>query len=153
MHRATVPPFPSPVCLHPLRLAYELTLAVQQHWSCPAVAFSASWMRCFSNGLLQIPSHLSKDMRFLNLFFFINVLHHVAKLIFTGVRLHWSRFRLMFFAVFFVADSFRKSLQFNFFFFFFSAEIIDKLTLTFNRTRQAVITKELIEIISGAAAL
>uniref|UniRef100_A0A8C7I6B3 ATP synthase F(1) complex subunit gamma, mitochondrial n=2 Tax=Oncorhynchus TaxID=8016 RepID=A0A8C7I6B3_ONCKI len=28
-----------------------------------------------------------------------------------------------------------------------------KLTLTFNRTRQAVITKELIEIISGAAAL
>lgn len=42
--------------------------------------------------------------------------------------------------------------------FFFSpphpvAEMIDKLTLTFNRTRQAVITKELIEIISGAAAL
>lgn len=34
-----------------------------------------------------------------------------------------------------------------------SADIIDKLTLTFNRTRQAVITKELIEIISGAAAL
>uniref|UniRef100_A0A8C5BWL4 ATP synthase F(1) complex subunit gamma, mitochondrial n=1 Tax=Gadus morhua TaxID=8049 RepID=A0A8C5BWL4_GADMO len=34
-----------------------------------------------------------------------------------------------------------------------SAEMIDKLTLTFNRTRQAVITKELIEIISGAAAL
>ncbi|XP_069485779.1 ATP synthase subunit gamma, mitochondrial isoform X3 [Ambystoma mexicanum] len=34
-----------------------------------------------------------------------------------------------------------------------AAEIIDKLTLTFNRTRQAVITKELIEIISGAAAL
>ena len=33
------------------------------------------------------------------------------------------------------------------------AEMIDKLTLTFNRTRQAVITKELIEIISGAAAL
>ncbi|XP_012371055.1 ATP synthase subunit gamma, mitochondrial [Octodon degus] len=32
-------------------------------------------------------------------------------------------------------------------------EMIDKLTLTFNRTRQAVITKELIEIISGAAAL
>lgn len=31
--------------------------------------------------------------------------------------------------------------------------MIDKLTLTFNRTRQAVITKELIEIISGAAAL
>jgi len=36
---------------------------------------------------------------------------------------------------------------------FFSAEMIDKLTLTFNRTRQAVITGELIEIISGAAAL
>uniref|UniRef100_A0AAY5KRC1 ATP synthase subunit gamma n=1 Tax=Esox lucius TaxID=8010 RepID=A0AAY5KRC1_ESOLU len=35
----------------------------------------------------------------------------------------------------------------------FPAEMIDKLTLTFNRTRQAVITKELIEIISGAAAL
>ena len=34
-----------------------------------------------------------------------------------------------------------------------ASEIIDKLTLTFNRTRQAVITKELIEIISGAAAL
>lgn len=34
-----------------------------------------------------------------------------------------------------------------------AAEMIDKLTLTFNRTRQAVITKELIEIISGAAAL
>ncbi|XP_062928800.1 ATP synthase subunit gamma, mitochondrial isoform X2 [Mobula hypostoma] len=34
-----------------------------------------------------------------------------------------------------------------------AAEIIDKLTLTYNRTRQAVITKELIEIISGAAAL
>uniref|UniRef100_A0A674F6P3 ATP synthase F(1) complex subunit gamma, mitochondrial n=1 Tax=Salmo trutta TaxID=8032 RepID=A0A674F6P3_SALTR len=33
------------------------------------------------------------------------------------------------------------------------AKMIDKLTLTFNRTRQAVITKELIEIISGAAAL
>ena len=32
-------------------------------------------------------------------------------------------------------------------------EMIDKLTLTYNRTRQAVITKELIEIISGAAAL
>lgn len=32
-------------------------------------------------------------------------------------------------------------------------EMIQKLTLTFNRTRQAVITKELIEIISGAAAL
>ncbi|XP_060101951.1 ATP synthase subunit gamma, mitochondrial isoform X2 [Heteronotia binoei] len=34
-----------------------------------------------------------------------------------------------------------------------ASEMIDKLTLTLNRTRQAVITKELIEIISGAAAL
>ncbi|KAA0721133.1 ATP synthase subunit gamma, mitochondrial F-ATPase gamma subunit [Triplophysa tibetana] len=34
-----------------------------------------------------------------------------------------------------------------------ASEMIDKLTLTFNRTRQSVITKELIEIISGAAAL
>ncbi|XP_054713983.1 ATP synthase subunit gamma, mitochondrial-like [Uloborus diversus] len=34
-----------------------------------------------------------------------------------------------------------------------AGEVIDKLTMTFNRTRQAVITKELIEIISGAAAL
>ncbi|KAK2095079.1 hypothetical protein P7K49_026495 [Saguinus oedipus] len=34
-----------------------------------------------------------------------------------------------------------------------ASEMIDKLTLTFNRTLQAVITKELIEIISGAAAL
>lgn len=34
-----------------------------------------------------------------------------------------------------------------------AGEMIEKLTLTFNRTRQAVITKELIEIISGAAAL
>ena len=32
-------------------------------------------------------------------------------------------------------------------------EMIDKLTLTYNQTRQAVITRELIEIISGAAAL
>ena len=32
-------------------------------------------------------------------------------------------------------------------------EMISKLTLTYNRTRQAVITRELIEIISGAAAL
>ena len=32
-------------------------------------------------------------------------------------------------------------------------EMIDKLTLTYNWTRQAVITRELIEIISGAAAL
>jgi len=34
-----------------------------------------------------------------------------------------------------------------------AGEMIDKLTLTFNRTRQAIITKELIEIISGAEAL
>lgn len=34
-----------------------------------------------------------------------------------------------------------------------AGEMIDKLSLTFNRTRQAVITRELIEIISGAAAL
>jgi len=34
-----------------------------------------------------------------------------------------------------------------------AGEMIDKLTLIFNRTRQAVITRELIEIISGAAAL
>ncbi|ODN01324.1 ATP synthase subunit gamma, mitochondrial [Orchesella cincta] len=34
-----------------------------------------------------------------------------------------------------------------------AAEMIDKLALTFNRTRQAVITRELIEIISGASAL
>jgi len=34
-----------------------------------------------------------------------------------------------------------------------AAEMIDKLRITFNRTRQAVITGELIEIISGAAAL
>lgn len=34
-----------------------------------------------------------------------------------------------------------------------AGEVINKLTMTFNRTRQAVITKELIEIISGAAAL
>ncbi|VDD80325.1 unnamed protein product [Mesocestoides corti] len=32
-------------------------------------------------------------------------------------------------------------------------EMIDSLTLTYNRTRQAVITRELIEIISGAAAV
>ena len=31
--------------------------------------------------------------------------------------------------------------------------MIDKLTLKYNRTRQAKITKELIEIISGADAL
>lgn len=34
-----------------------------------------------------------------------------------------------------------------------AGEMISKLTLTFNRTRQAVITRELIEIISGASAL
>jgi F-type H+-transporting ATPase subunit gamma len=34
-----------------------------------------------------------------------------------------------------------------------AGEMIGKLTLTYNRTRQAVITGELIEIISGAAAL
>ena len=34
-----------------------------------------------------------------------------------------------------------------------AGEMINKLTLTYNRTRQAVITKELIEIISGAEAL
>lgn len=34
-----------------------------------------------------------------------------------------------------------------------AGEIINKLTIVFNRTRQAVITRELIEIISGAAAL
>lgn len=31
--------------------------------------------------------------------------------------------------------------------------MIDSLRLTFNRTRQSVITRELIEIISGASAL
>ena len=34
-----------------------------------------------------------------------------------------------------------------------AGDMIDNLTLTFNRTRQAVITKELIEIISGAEAV
>ncbi len=34
-----------------------------------------------------------------------------------------------------------------------AAEMIDKLTLTYNRVRQAAITKELIEIVSGAQAL
>lgn len=34
-----------------------------------------------------------------------------------------------------------------------ASEMIEKLQLTFNRTRQAVITRELIEIISGASAL
>ena len=34
-----------------------------------------------------------------------------------------------------------------------AGEMIDKLTLNYNRTRQAMITKELIEIVSGAEAL
>jgi F-type H+-transporting ATPase subunit gamma len=34
-----------------------------------------------------------------------------------------------------------------------AGEMIDDLTLYYNRTRQAHITKELIEIISGAEAL
>jgi F-type H+-transporting ATPase subunit gamma len=34
-----------------------------------------------------------------------------------------------------------------------AGEMIDRLTLTFNRTRQANITRELIEIVSGAEAL
>ncbi|MGB1088539.1 MAG: F0F1 ATP synthase subunit gamma, partial [Alphaproteobacteria bacterium] len=34
-----------------------------------------------------------------------------------------------------------------------AGEMIEKLTITYNRTRQAQITKELIEIISGAEAL
>ena len=34
-----------------------------------------------------------------------------------------------------------------------AGDIIDSLTLMYNRTRQALITKELTEIISGAEAL
>ena len=34
-----------------------------------------------------------------------------------------------------------------------AGEMIDSLTLLYNRTRQAAITKELIEIVSGAQAL
>jgi F-type H+-transporting ATPase subunit gamma len=34
-----------------------------------------------------------------------------------------------------------------------AGDMIDKLTLNYNRTRQAAITKELIEIVSGAEAL
>ncbi len=34
-----------------------------------------------------------------------------------------------------------------------AADAISTLTLTYNRTRQAVITKELMEIVSGAEAL
>ena len=34
-----------------------------------------------------------------------------------------------------------------------ATEVIDKLTLVMNRVRQAAITREIIEIVSGAAAL
>jgi F-type H+-transporting ATPase subunit gamma len=34
-----------------------------------------------------------------------------------------------------------------------AGDVIDRLTLQYNRSRQAMITKELIEIISGAEAL
>ena len=34
-----------------------------------------------------------------------------------------------------------------------AGDVIDKLTIQYNRSRQALITKELIEIISGAEAL
>jgi len=34
-----------------------------------------------------------------------------------------------------------------------AGDLISKLTINYNRTRQAVITKELIEIISGAESL
>jgi F-type H+-transporting ATPase subunit gamma len=34
-----------------------------------------------------------------------------------------------------------------------AGDMIDKLSMNYNRTRQAMITKELIEIISGAEAL
>jgi len=34
-----------------------------------------------------------------------------------------------------------------------AGDVINRLTLQYNRTRQAMITKELIEIISGAEAL
>ena len=34
-----------------------------------------------------------------------------------------------------------------------ASDVIDSLTLTMNRARQAAITKEIIEIVSGAAAL
>jgi F-type H+-transporting ATPase subunit gamma len=34
-----------------------------------------------------------------------------------------------------------------------AGDMIDKLTLLYNRSRQAAITKELIEIVSGAEAL
>ncbi len=34
-----------------------------------------------------------------------------------------------------------------------AGELVDKLTINYNRSRQAAITKELIEIISGAESL
>ena len=34
-----------------------------------------------------------------------------------------------------------------------AGDLVDKLTITYNRSRQAVITKELIEIISGAESI
>ena len=34
-----------------------------------------------------------------------------------------------------------------------ASDMIDSLTLTMNRVRQAAITKEIIEIVSGAAAI
>ena len=34
-----------------------------------------------------------------------------------------------------------------------AGDVIDRLTLQYNRSRQAMITKELIEIISGAEAI
>jgi len=34
-----------------------------------------------------------------------------------------------------------------------ASELIDKLTLNMNRVRQAAITNEIIEVVSGAAAL
>jgi F-type H+-transporting ATPase subunit gamma len=34
-----------------------------------------------------------------------------------------------------------------------AAEVIDKLTLNLNRVRQASITREIIEVVSGASAL
>ena len=34
-----------------------------------------------------------------------------------------------------------------------ACEMVDKLTIEYNRSRQAAITKELIEIISGAESL
>jgi len=34
-----------------------------------------------------------------------------------------------------------------------AGDLVDKLTISYNRSRQATITKELIEIISGAESL